>query len=379
MKSKCTPKDETKHAAKRAQLAEEPATSEDYGGQVFADEIIVDDHPEYVPKSCPAALAALDEFVSNRLVARVLLDSASRSVREALLKVFRSKAKGACLTVRAAEMTSIVDVLRRAAMLSFRTAVNAIEGEVVDIRVLRDANESVQEIELTMRTSKATKAVRLSRQMQEGVANVNIGDVVYIEPTAGLIKRLGRSESRSNEFDLEGDKYVQLSRGGVSMRKERTTLVSLHDMDYAFNKYNEDISVFSRAAVDSVVGEYLQAGTVSLVPSYLVVEDFHELSSAQARTLETCLDALPWVKVLLAGDAARSSTFAGFLRIVANDPEDPLDVLRACHGCLAEDAFAGAVRKYLGLASMELISSALEMSSTVGEFTSIMDTQVVLK
>lgn len=57
------------------------------------------------------------------------------------------------------------------------------------------------------------------------------GDVIYVEASSGLVKRVGRCDAYAAEFDLEAEEYVPLPKGDVHKKKEIVQDVTLHDLD----------------------------------------------------------------------------------------------------------------------------------------------------
>ena len=45
--------------------------------------------------------------------------------------------------------------------------------------------------------------------------NIQVGDVIYIEANNGAVKRVGRSDTYSTEYDLEADEFVPIPKGDV--------------------------------------------------------------------------------------------------------------------------------------------------------------------
>lgn len=370
-KSSCEKsKKKTQPAEKNDEIenAEEEAAGEDLG---LIAEIIPEEFARQMLKKNEAALNAINLFISNKYISRVFLDCEDGFLRRVFLEAFR----GAANIIDAANVGEVEDAFRNAALLCFEPSVLIFEGEVVDIRSIKDNNNEVQEVELTLRAAKGTKVVRLSRYMRNAISNLNVGDVVYIEPNAGLIKRLGRSESCANEYDLEGDKYVQLNKGSVSLRKKRSVFVSFYDFDYAFNKYSSDISIFTRSAVNAIVSDYLESGMAKTINSVLVINNSELLEGAQLKVLKRCMEAQPWVKVMLVGSLNKMdrADLASFLRIETS-PEDPMDVLRARHGNLAN--FAGVIEKYINKVSLEKISDALFASENTDDLACLLNSQI---
>ncbi len=57
------------------------------------------------------------------------------------------------------------------------------------------------------------------------------GDIVFIEANIGKIKRVGRCDVYSTEYDLENENYVPIPNGNVHKKKEVIQNVTLHDLD----------------------------------------------------------------------------------------------------------------------------------------------------
>jgi RuvB-like protein 2 len=72
-----------------------------------------------------------------------------------------------------------------------------------------------------------------------GKEKVQSGDVVAIDKTSGKITKLGRSFSRSREYDAMGPqtKFVQCPDGELQKRKEVVHCVSLHEIDVINSRY----------------------------------------------------------------------------------------------------------------------------------------------
>jgi len=213
-------------------------------------------------KSSPKFLAAVKEFIHNRHIPALCVLSEHPPLRKAAYELVRASAEFAVPTYNtdAAFGVELTDFLRKNVFFSIKSVRDVYEGEVSDIKVIKDSEGNPLWIDLTLRTAKATKQVKLTKNLLSAISGVNHGDVVYVEPSIGMIKRLGRSETKADEYDLEGDKYLQLSKGGVHTVKERETLLSLYDFDYAFNKYDSNISTLVRSHVDGLIRSYVGLG-----------------------------------------------------------------------------------------------------------------------
>ena len=54
------------------------------------------------------------------------------------------------------------------------------------------------------------------------------------ESTSGAVKRVGRSDVYSSQFDLEAEEFVPLPKGEVKKKKEMVQLVTLADLGIDF-------------------------------------------------------------------------------------------------------------------------------------------------
>ena len=123
---------------------------------------------------------------------------------------------------------------------------------------------------------------------------VAVGDVIYIEATSGAVKRVGRSDSYSTEFDLEAEEYVPIPKGDVHKKKEIVQDVTLHDLDVSnarpqggqdfislMSQVNRpkktEITEKLRIEINKVVNRYIDHGIAELVPGVLFVDEVHML------------------------------------------------------------------------------------------------------
>lgn len=193
------------------------------------------------------------------------------------------------------------EALRRSILVKMKELKDVYEGEVVELRIvdeenpLRSQSKKVREIFVTLRTNKESKKLKLSPALYEQIDKQKIvnGDVVYIEVNSGVIKKLGRSETHMNDFDLEASAYVPIPKGEVLKRKEMTQQVTLHDLDVAnskpsgqdmlslvfhiLNPKKSEITERLRSDVNKIVNEYLERGNAEVVPGVLFIDEVHML------------------------------------------------------------------------------------------------------
>merc|ERR1712037_905615 len=115
-----------------------------------------------------------------------------------------------------------------------------------------------------------------------------------IEASSGNVKRVGRSDNYSTEFDLEADSYVPVPKGDVHKKKEVVQDVTLHDLDMANAKPQSGGDIMSimgsfmkprkteiteklRLEINKVVNRYIDQGIAELVPGVLFIDEVHML------------------------------------------------------------------------------------------------------
>lgn len=113
--------------------------------------------------------------------------------------------------------------LRKAILVKIYEVKDIYEGEVT----------SFDENNITIRSLKGTKTFKLSKELQDQISYqmLRVGDVVHIDSSSGILKKMGRSESCMNDFDLEAERYVPLPKGEIYKRREFIHETTLHDLD----------------------------------------------------------------------------------------------------------------------------------------------------
>ncbi len=115
------------------------------------------------------------------------------------------------------------------------------EGEVTELTPVETENptggygKTVSHVVISLRTVKGVKQLKLDPSIYESLQkeHVEVGDVIYIEANSGAVKRQGRCDVYTAEYDLEADEYVPLPKGEVHKKKEVVQDVTLHDLDIA--------------------------------------------------------------------------------------------------------------------------------------------------
>ena len=118
---------------------------------------------------------------------------------------------------------------------------------------------------------------------------VMAGDVISLDTTSAKITKLGRSYTRSRDYDAMGPdtKFVQCPDGELQKRKEIVHTVSLHEIDVINSRTQGFLALFSgdtgeirsevRDQINTKVSEWKEEGKAEIVPGVLFIDEVHML------------------------------------------------------------------------------------------------------
>lgn len=118
---------------------------------------------------------------------------------------------------------------------------------------------------------------------------VTAGDVITIDKATARVSKLGRSFTRSRDYDAMGPqtRFVQCPEGELQKRKEVVHTVTLHDIDVINSRSQGFLALFAgdtgeikpevREQIDSKVAEWREEGKASVVPGVLFIDEVHML------------------------------------------------------------------------------------------------------
>ncbi|KAK7333293.1 hypothetical protein VNO80_30059 [Phaseolus coccineus] len=203
--------------------------------------------------------------------------------------------------IAASEIFSLEMSKTEALTQSFRKAIGVrikedtevIEGEVVEVNIDRPAaaGAASKTGKLTLKTTEMETVYDLGAKMIEalGKEKVSSGDVIAIDKATGKITKLGRSFSRSRDFDAMGPqvKFVQCPDGELQKRKEVVHCVTLHEIDVINSRTQGFLALFTgdtgeiraevREQIDTKVAEWREEGKAEIVPGVLFIDEVHML------------------------------------------------------------------------------------------------------
>lgn len=169
-----------------------------------------------------------------------------------------------------------------------------IEGEVVEIQVDTTISEKgkggmEKTGRLTLCTTDMETVYDLGTKMIDSLTKekVSAGDVITIDKASGKITKLGRSFSRSRDYDAMGaqTRFVQCPEGELQKRKEVVHTVSLHEIDVINSRQQGFLALFTgdtgeikaevRDQIDQKVAEWREEGRATIVPGVLFIDEVH--------------------------------------------------------------------------------------------------------
>ena len=144
---------------------------------------------------------------------------------------------------------------------------------------------------LTIKTTDMETIYDMGTKMIDSMSKERViaGDVISIDKSSGKITKLGRSYTRSRDYDAMGadTKFVQCPDGELQKRKEVVHTVSLHEIDVINSRTQGFLALFSgdtgeirsevRDQINTKVGEWKEEGKAEIVPGVLFVDEVHML------------------------------------------------------------------------------------------------------
>lgn len=166
-----------------------------------------------------------------------------------------------------------------------------IEGEVVEIQIDRSVTGGQKQGKLTMKTQDMETMYDLGTKMIDSLSKEKViaGDIISIDKSSGKITKLGRSFTRSRDYDAMGPdtKFIQCPEGEIQTRKEVVHTVSLHEIDVINSRTQGFLALFSgdtgeirsevRDQINTKVGEWKEEGKAEIVPGVLFIDEVHML------------------------------------------------------------------------------------------------------
>ena len=208
---------------------------------------------------------------------------------------------------------------RRAIGIKIKETKEIYEGQVISLQPIESDqiinntgyNKSISHVMITLKTNKNTKQLKLDSSIYNNIvkANIQLGDIIYIENQSGSVVRVGRCDIYSNEYDLENELYVPIPKGDVHKKKQIIQDVTLHDLDISNAKpqgndsqinslingmvknKKTEITEKLRLEINKIVNKYIDQGIAELVPGVLFIDEVHMLDIESFTYLNRALES----------------------------------------------------------------------------------------
>jgi RuvB-like protein 2 len=207
---------------------------------------------------------------------------------------FTSIAGSEIFSLEMSKTEALTQAFRRSIGVRIMEETDIIEGEVVEIQTDQPAagEASAEKTgRVTLCTTEMETVYDLGARMIEALQKekVSAGDVISIDRASYRVTKLGRSFTRSRDYDAMGPsvRFVQCPEGELQKRKEVVHTVSLHEIDVINSRAQGFLALFAgdtgeikaevREQIDAKVAEWREEGRATIVPGVLFIDEVHML------------------------------------------------------------------------------------------------------
>jgi RuvB-like protein 2 len=225
---------------------------------------------------------------------------------------------------------ALTQAFRRSIGVRIMEETEIIEGEIVEIQVDEPVSGGDKTGRLTLCTTEMETVYDLGAKMIEALQKekASAGDVITIDKASGKITKLGRSFTRSRDYDAMGPqtRFVQCPEGELQKRKELVHTVSLHEIDVINSRQQGFLALFAgdtgeikaevREQIDTKVAEWREEGKATIVPGVLFIDEVHMLD----------IECFSWLNRALESELAPVliiATNRGFTKIRGTNYKSP--------------------------------------------------------
>ena len=281
---------------------------------------------------------------------------------------------------------ALTQAFRRSIGVRIMEETEIIEGEVVEIQVDEPTVKAEKTGRLTLCTTEMETVYDLGAKMIEALQKekVSAGDVITIDKASGKISKLGRSFTRSRDYDAMGPqtRFVQCPEGELQKRKEVVHTVSLHEIDVINSRQQGFLALFAgdtgeikaevREQIDMKVAEWREEGKATIVPGVLFIDEVHMLD----------IECFSWLNRALESELAPVliiATNRGFAKIRGTSyksphgiPIDLLDRLMIISTVAYSEAEVKRILEIRGEEEdVEMSADSLDLLTKIGMETSL--------
>eukprot|EP00917_Polyrhabdina_sp_WS-2016_P009103 GHVP01020348.1.p1 GENE.GHVP01020348.1~~GHVP01020348.1.p1 ORF type:complete len:458 (+),score=104.72 GHVP01020348.1:435-1808(+) len=246
-----------------------------------------------------AASIALKMIKEGRLAGRALLLSGQPGTGKTAVALGIAKELGLdapfthisgseFFSVEISKAEALTQAFRRSIGVRIKEEADVIEGEVVELEIDKNKNGEKRG-KMTLKTTDMESLFDLGSKLIENLQKENItaGDVISID--SGKVTKLGRSFTRSRDYDAMGPqtRFIPCPEGELQKRKEVVHMVSLHDIDVINSRVQGFLALFAgdtgeipkevRDQIDDKVGQWKEEGKAEIVPGVLFIDEVNML------------------------------------------------------------------------------------------------------
>ncbi|EXJ93348.1 RuvB-like helicase 2 [Capronia coronata CBS 617.96] len=204
---------------------------------------------------------------------------------------FTMLASSEIFSLEMSKTEALTQAFRKSIGVRIKEESEIIEGEVVEIQIDRSVSGGNKQGKLTIKTTDMETVYDMGTKMIDSMTKERVmaGDVISIDKSSGKITKLGRSYTRSRDYDAMGadTKFVQCPEGELQVRKEVVHTVSLHEIDVINSRTQGFLALFSgdtgeirsevRDQINTKVAEWKEEGKADIIPGVLFIDEVHML------------------------------------------------------------------------------------------------------
>ncbi|EON61751.1 RuvB-like helicase 2 [Coniosporium apollinis CBS 100218] len=204
---------------------------------------------------------------------------------------FTMLASSEIFSLEMSKTEALTQAFRKSIGVRIKEESEVIEGEVVEIQIDRSVTGNNKQGKLTIKTTDMETIYDMGSKMIDSMTKEKVmaGDIISIDKASGKISKLGRSYTRSRDYDAMGadTKFLACPDGELQQRREITHTVSLHEIDVINSRTQGFLALFSgdtgeirsevRDQINTKVGEWKEEGKATIVPGVLFIDEVHML------------------------------------------------------------------------------------------------------
>lgn len=218
---------------------------------------------------------------------------------------FTSMSGSEIFSLEMSKTEALAQALRKSIGVRIKEETEIIEGEVVEIQIDRPATGTGQKVgKVTLKTTEMETNYDLGNKIIECFLKEKIqaGDIITIDKASGKVSKLGRSFTRSRDYDATGaqTRFVQCPEGELQKRKEVVHTVTLHEIDVINSRTHGFLALFSgdtgeikqevRDQINAKVSEWREEGKAEINPGVLFLDEAHMLDIESFSYLNRALE-----------------------------------------------------------------------------------------